>query len=190
MVVCNFEAVCSLWDGRAWKWSHRYREGKSFPLLCYSETDAPSVTAWVSSNSVQPRQLCLQQLFPVAVVVWNQEVNCSAQEITLPSCSLLILWKALLLHDRREGMYDTIQPWPWWMKLLSKRVFTGPTTASFLLILPAKSYKTAAALQNQLPQISFQRAPLHHILPGGNMSLCQLVPTSGSSPSLGIGNNL
>lgn len=88
-------------------------------------------------------------------MVWNQKTNrlCSAKEITFLVClhaHSLSIGKHLLLHDRQGGMYDTIQPWPWWMKLLSKRGFRGPTTASFFPLLPAKSY-----IQQQLCKTNF-----------------------------------
>lgn len=165
--------------------------GRGKPSLSFASHRQmlPLVTAWVSSNSVQPRELCLQQFFPVAVMVWNQEINrlCSAQESTFLlhlHAHSLSFGKHLLLHDRQGGTYGTIQPWPWWMKLLSKRGFTGPTTASFLPLLPAKSYTQQQLCKTNFHSFSFQRAPLHCILPAGNMSLCQLVATSGNSPSL------
>lgn len=188
MAVCNFEAVSSLWDGRAYKQSHRCREGKTFPLLCFPETGAPPVTAQASSNCSAQRTVPTETLSSGSCG-WNQEINrlCSAQEITFLlylRAHSLSFGKHLLWHDRQGGIYDNIQPWLWWMRLLSKRGFTGPTTASFFPLLPAKSYTQWQLCKTYFHSFSFHRAPLHHILPGGNMSLCQLVATSGSSPSL------
>lgn len=83
MAVCNFEAVSSLWDGRAYKQSHRCREGKTFPLLCFPETGAPPVTAQASSNCSAQRTVPTETLSSGSCG-WNQEINrlCSAQEIT------------------------------------------------------------------------------------------------------------
>lgn len=62
------------------------REGGEKPLSFASQREMlPLSQQGASSNSVQPGELCLQKLVPVAVVVGNQEINrlCSAQEITL-----------------------------------------------------------------------------------------------------------
>lgn len=74
----------SLWGGRACKWSQRCREGRELSFASLRQV-LPVSQQEASSNSAQPGELCLQQLFPVVAVVGNQEINrlCSAQEITL-----------------------------------------------------------------------------------------------------------